>query len=224
MFQSTPRFVGEEHRNPEHDRPASTSLVHSFNPPPALSARGTRCPGRGSNVMVVSIHPRFVGEGNVRSPQQALNGRREVSIHPPLCRRGERDRGPAKLDHIVSIHPPLCRRGERSDLAGTIDVKSTWRWFQSTPRFVGEGNARLATEAEYDASVFQSTPALSARGTWLPIRWLSIGRYSVSIHPPPRGRGGGTRVPACESIANSCTALVSIHPPLCRRGNGETGA
>jgi len=42
---------------------------------------------------------------------------------------------------IVSIHPPLCRRGEREDLpTSAINPR-----FQSTPRFVGEGNALSVT-------------------------------------------------------------------------------
>ena len=85
---------------------------------------------------------------------------RHVSIHPPLCRRGERSASVllfgiqkfqstprfvgegnpwtigATAARQVSIHPPLCRRGERS----TSLASGTSKPFQSTPRFVGEGN------------------------------------------------------------------------------------
>ena len=84
MFQSTPRFVGEGNQDPAGHRPDAGG----FTPPPALSAGGTVQHG--------------VPSGWLR----------------------------------VSIHPPLCRRGEQRRLRWAFNVIV----FQSTPRFVGEGN------------------------------------------------------------------------------------
>jgi len=85
LFQSTPRFVGEGNPVLRIDAPGQWC----FNPPPALSARGTRATAK-------------------------------------LYRGGR-----------VSIHPPLCRRGE---LVGRRLILTS-EVFQSTPRFVGEGNS-----------------------------------------------------------------------------------
>ena len=61
---------------------------------------------------------------------------------------------------VVSIHPPLCRRGEpvRSR------ARSIQTLFQSTPRFVGEGNSLIA-DLRSTPMGFNPPPALSARGT-----------------------------------------------------------
>ena len=129
-----------------------------------------------------------------------------VSIHPPLCRRGEhspKSRDDAskcfqstprligegnphqdilKAFRQVSIHPPPYRRGERcrrrpAELPGR---------FQSTPRFIGEGNT------------FGGDGRASSR---------------VSIHPPLYRRGEPVDGPAVP-----VSWKVSIHPPLYRRG------
>jgi len=182
-FQSTPRFVGEG--NPVPLSPGQ--IEGGFNPPPALSARGTR-------------------------KQDALDRHYEVSIHPPLCRRGERattlvagvsgefqstprfvGEGNEALDVFrvgttVSIHPPLCRRGEPAWPA----AQRPGRLFQSTPRFVGEGN--------------QEQPPVE-------LPWMRF-------NPPPALSARGTRLDREAALWTS----VSIHPPLCRRGERLGGS
>ena len=60
----------------------------------------------------VSIHPPLCRRGEPRLYRRRFEAQ-EVSIHPPLCRRGEPQAQPAeRRDNRVSIHPPLCRRGE----------------------------------------------------------------------------------------------------------------
>jgi len=131
-LQSPPRFVGEGNRS----RPGADGRPVGFNPPPASSARGTR-----RDAGPPGDRPGF-------NPPPALSARgtgdphshgwvRRVSIHPPLCRRGELVVGRQQPDgHLVSIHPPLCRRGE----LGVLCSPAILLTFQSTPRFVGEGN------------------------------------------------------------------------------------
>ena len=149
--------------------------------------------------------PRFVGEGN-RNTATACS----ITLY---------DDAPT-----VSIHPPLCRRGEHCPLRPARREACRWRTFQSTPRFVGEGNAGRSHTRRWNGSVdggvsihpplcrrggttsfvqvksiefwFQSTPALSARGT---------------IEPDPMYQGAAT--------ARGC----SIHPPHCRRGEPRVG-
>jgi len=83
-FQSTPRFVGEGNQA----RFGSGTAASGFNPPPALSARGT---------------------GVQRLSLLGIKG-----FNPP---------------------PALSARGTRGRIEDLEDKK-----FQSTPRFVGEGN------------------------------------------------------------------------------------
>jgi len=131
-FQSTPRFVGEGNATRGQSRRRATR----FNPPPALSARGTRRRNRPRQPGAVSIHPPLCRRGERRCGELG-QANEVVSIHPPLCRRGEqaavpststsmrfnpppalsargtRDGGSCLCRLAVSIHPPLCRRGER---------------------------------------------------------------------------------------------------------------
>ena len=61
MFQSTPRFVGEGNLS------SVIGLIPSsgFNPPPALSARGTPDAVQVALPPLFQSTPRFVGEGNL---------------------------------------------------------------------------------------------------------------------------------------------------------------
>jgi len=82
--------------------------------------------------------PRFVGEGNL-GRASGPRGRRGFNPPPALSARGTRRPGAAAVTRDVSIHPPLCRRGE----PGCFLCWDCWHKFQSTPRFVGEGNDRI---------------------------------------------------------------------------------
>ena len=155
-FQSTPRFVGEGNFYHLSRRTPG----RRFNPPPALSARGTGSRGRFLGPRRVSIHPplcrrgeqpgdgaagpvtvfqstpRFVGEGNSPLLPGTL-ARTSFNPPPALSARGTQPRQLGDACRHVSIHPPLCRRGEHLD--AMIDERI--KMFQSTPRFVGEGNS-----------------------------------------------------------------------------------
>jgi len=200
-FQSTPRFVGEGNsvRRPRWGQ------LPCFNPPPALSARGTGCAHHLPRAEEVSIHPplcrrgelpscasfsacrmfqstpRFVGEGNMRR-QVGLLTMRCFNPPPALSARGTPFHPAMTVIQEVSIHPPLCRRGERLPSANFTPLS----WFQSTPRFVGEGNA-TGLPAKPRPRCFNPPPALSARGTVWP--GLTDPSRTVSIHPPLCRRG-----------------------------------
>ncbi len=161
---------------------ADVTAPACFNPPPALSARGTLAYESPVSMARFQSTPRFVGEGNGPSTSSAVS--RAVSIHPPLCRRGEHWPRRAGLAGAVSIHPPLCRRGERASgpmrlppmevsihpplcRRGEREPKPRAAYstrFQSTPRFVGEGNAKPDCDRPKRRG-FNPPPALSARGT-----------------------------------------------------------
>ena len=225
--------------------------LHCFNPPP-LCRRGERrvppwCHDRGFNPP-----PALSARGTSRVGDFPVNS--QVSIHPPLCRRGEREitlrrsplvcfnpppalsaRGtsasvPVPCSHPVSIHPPLCRRGEHRT-SGPVGWPPG---FQSTPRFVGEGNAR-STIVEQVREMFQSTPRFVGEGNTTTTERSR--QNSVSIHPP-LCRRGEPGMPAMDRASMSFNPPplcrrgerdpsgprpwrlpdVSIHPPLCRRG------
>jgi len=206
-FQSTPRFVGEGNNCP---RPIGADRVVSIHPPLCRRGEHLRRADR-RNAGRFQSTPRFVGEGNVvnscearvtsgfqSTPRFVGEGnpsgfpkrrcRRCFNPPPALSARGTReDGGSAEVVH-VSIHPPLCRRGEPAEALRAKGVSL----FQSTPRFVGEGNARASGRRGVHRG-FNPPPALSARGT---------------LDPP-------------DVVAD---VGVSIHPPLCRRGEHSEGA
>jgi len=204
-FQSTPRFVGEGNGSAS----SAAGRPSGFNPPPALSARGTRSARSARLAQQVSIHPPLCRRGELPTARGQRAGG-QVSIHPPLCRRGEPPGGiPPLPENPVSIHPPLCRRGELA----TADVAVSDPRFQSTPRFVGEGNTILVFNMPV-ANGFNPPPALSARGTWVSVPHASADE--VSIHPPLCRRGEHDRIDLFGELVR-----VSIHPPLCRRGERD---
>ena len=124
----------------------------------------------------VSIHPRFVGEGNHGGTNIAacINSVLSCFNPPPLCRRGGTTKssrvlfdGPHVL--IVSIHPPaLSARGTRFRIEAKLSHRLSV--FQSTPALSARGTAAWYASEGHDRKVFQSTPALSARGTTLGLR------------------------------------------------------
>ena len=108
----------------------------SFNPPPAWSARGTY------------LKPELLGLAACFNPPPAWSA------------RGTMHYDPAPMSTNVSIHPPLGRRGERA----TGTRSGTNQVFQSTPRLVGEGNA-VSPGGDSGRQSFNPPPAWSARGT-----------------------------------------------------------
>jgi len=166
----------------------------------------------------------------VRPPGRRLR----VSIHPPLRRRGEllADRVPVERGR-VSIHPPLRRRGEPSTVAraagrsgfnppptssargtGLIFSQPQAILFQSTPRFVGEGNLPPAI-LTMPSVKFQSTPRFVGEGNEYN---RSMTLNYMSFNPPPASSARGT-----DLERGTWHGLeVSIHPPLRRRGERAT--
>ena len=249
VFQSTPRFVGEGNPRPTAFHSAARG---SFNPPPALSARGTYVASTlGHPIRVdVSIHPPLCRRGNMpdSSATQVVLGDRSFSIHPPLCRRGEPTPTPTPVAAMVFQSTPrfvgegasrgrqdgqfqstpLCRRGERHRCRFRTASASSFNpppalsagnarsllgaprsMFQSTPRFVGEGNCPLYCPCRSSDRV--PTPALSARELYAKVVdfWC--------FNPPPAlsARGNVFRV---ASQSRRSYLRFNPPPPLCRRG------
>ena len=152
-----------------------------FNPPPALSARGT--PTRDRRVSACF------------NPPPALSARGTTAVRPhELCDR-------------VSIHPPLCRRGEQgSPRPGASD-----EGFESTPRFIGEGNPVLL-QLHTAQTVSNPPPALSARGT---DTGCQPPVDQVSIHPPLYRRGEHPDLPGILRLR------WSFNPPPALSATGE---
>ena len=151
--------------------------ARSFNPPPALSARGTRIVAQ-LGIGSVSIHPPLYRRGEPGAARRQDQSRRFQSTPafgegngtdderlpsggfnpPPLSARGTRSTGRSSSGSPRFNPPPaLLARGTLS--WSCCDVLE----FQSTPRFIGEGNNR--TLRALDLRRFNPPPASSARGT-----------------------------------------------------------
>ena len=154
----------------------------SFNPPPAWSARGTaRCTATTPTTGFQST-PRLVGEGNIIA-DGIIARSIDVSIHPPLGRRGEQLTFALSMAvGVFQSTPRLVGEGNQ----GLIGVMPGSTGFQSTPRLVGEGNWRPVAPICRLLS-FNPPPAWSARGTVA--RFSLRLPLSVSIHPPLGRRG-----------------------------------